>query len=88
MLHNNAAWLSARCERQLDVAMRHAKEAVKLSPKNASYLDTLAETHFRMGNREAALRFSRQAVRLSPHNKTITGQLYRFENDPLPNEKN
>ena len=41
--HNNLAWLAANCGRDADEAMTHAKRAVELKPKNAAYLDTLAE---------------------------------------------
>jgi tetratricopeptide (TPR) repeat protein len=33
--HNSAAWMSACCRRNLDDALKHAEEAVKLEPKNA-----------------------------------------------------
>jgi len=83
-LHNNLAWLAARCDRQIDASMRHATQADELAPENGSYLATLAEVHFRQGNREAAVRYSRKAVKSSPDRDSLREQLARFENDPLP----
>ncbi len=83
-LHNNMAWLAARCGRQIDVAMEHATRAVELAPENGGYLDTLAEVYFRQGNREAAVRYSKLAVQFSPDRESLREQLARFINDPLP----
>nr|MBC8868180.1 hypothetical protein [Planctomycetota bacterium] len=83
-LHNNIAWMSARCGRRLDNALQHAERAIELAPNNASYLDTAAECHFRLGDREAAIRYSRQAVELRPESESLKRQLDRFQNAPLP----
>ena len=80
---NNLAWLSARCRRQLDQALAHAQEAVRLQPENPSYLDTLAEVHFQRGDREQAIRWSQAAVKLSPRYKAFQDQLARFQTAPL-----
>jgi tetratricopeptide (TPR) repeat protein len=77
MLNNNLAWLAARCNRRLDDALRHAQRAVELEP-NAAHLDTLAEVHFRRGDRERAVEYSEQAVALDPRNQTLRSQLDRF----------
>lgn len=83
-LHNNIAWMSARCGRRLDEALQHAERATELAPSNASYLDTVAECHFRLGDREAAIRYSRQAVDLRPGSESLKRQFDRFQNAPLP----
>lgn len=83
-LHNNLAWLAARCGRRIDVAMEHARKAVELAPQNGSYLDTLAEVYFHQGDREAAVRYSKLAVQMSPGQSSLRDQLARFSNDPLP----
>ncbi len=84
LLNNDSAWLLARCNRRLDEALRRAEKAVNLAPNNASYLDTLAEVRFRMGDRESALRYSRRAVDLRPGYEPLREQLQRFRNEPLP----
>ena len=83
-LHNNLAWLAARCGRRIDVAFEHATKAVALAPHNGSYLDTLAEVHFCQGDRESAIRYSKRAVQLSPDRDALREQLSRFISDPLP----
>jgi tetratricopeptide (TPR) repeat protein len=83
-LHNNLAWLSARCGRRLQDALEHARQAVALEPDSAAYLDTLAEVQFRLGDRQAAVRASRRAVQLRPGDETLRRQLERFEHEPLP----
>jgi tetratricopeptide (TPR) repeat protein len=84
LLHNNLAWVSARCHRRLDNALQHALRAVELDPDNAAYLDTLAEAHFHLGDRDAAVRHSRRAVELQPQDATLKEQFRRFEQAPLP----
>jgi tetratricopeptide (TPR) repeat protein len=84
LLHNNLAWLSARCHRRLAEALQHARQANELVPNNAAYLDTLAEAQFRLGDRDAAIRHSRRAVQLRPQDESLKKQLARFERDPLP----
>ena len=84
MAHNNLAWLDSRSRRHLDEALKHAETAVRLRPRTAAYLDTLAEVHFALGNREKALELSTKAVKLAPYDKELSGQRDRFQNAPLP----
>jgi tetratricopeptide (TPR) repeat protein len=77
-LHNDCAWLAANCRRDLEKALEHAKEAVKLEPKAAGYIDTLAEVHFRRGEKDKALEFMKQCIALKPRNPYYRKQLERF----------
>ncbi|HYT90187.1 MAG TPA: tetratricopeptide repeat protein, partial [Gemmataceae bacterium] len=77
--HNAFAWLAARCRRQLDRAMGHAQEAVRLAPDSAGYLDTLAEVHFQRGEQAEALRLMRRCVELAPAREYYRRQLKRIE---------
>jgi tetratricopeptide (TPR) repeat protein len=81
MLNNNLAWLAARCGRRLEEALHHAQRAVELEP-NAAHLDTLAEVHFRLGNREKAIEYSQRAVSIDPGSDTLRKQLQRFRAAP------
>ncbi len=77
--HNNVAWLAARCNRQLDRALKHAAAAVALVPENAAYVDTLAEVHFRRGDRQKAIEFSKRCIELDPNEEHFRRQLERFQ---------
>ena len=76
---NALAWLAARCYRDLDEALAHAQRAVALAPKNAGYLDTLAEVHFQRGDRDEAMEVMKQAISLEPKRQYLAQQLKRFE---------
>lgn len=84
LLHNNLAWATARCHRRLDEALLHAEKAVELEPISAGYIDTLAEVHFHLGDRDEAIRLSERSVALRPTATTLQAQLARFRSAPLP----
>lgn len=77
--HNNLAWLTARCRRQLDVGLEHARKAVELAPQNAGHLDTLAEVRFQRGERAEAVELMKKCVELEPKHEYFRKQLRRFE---------
>jgi predicted Zn-dependent protease len=76
--HNNTAWLFARCGRHLDEALTHARQATNLEPGRTSYVDTLAEVHFQLGQYAEAIRCAEQCVRAEPRNTHYRSQLERF----------
>jgi tetratricopeptide (TPR) repeat protein len=77
--HNSLAWLAARCGRRLEEALEHSRRAVQLAPRNAAYLATLAEVHFRRGERAKALELIKQCVELAPKNEAFRKRLQRWE---------
>jgi tetratricopeptide (TPR) repeat protein len=77
--HNEMAWLAARCRRDLDKALEHARRAVALKPKEVSYLDTLAEVHFQRGEREKAVELMTKCLDMDPKNEFYRRQLRRYE---------
>src|SRR5205807_1085485 len=77
--HNTLAWLGALCRRHLDAAEEHANTAVKLTPDNAGYLDTLAEVNFQRGNAARAKELMQRCVELEPKNDYFRKQLKRIE---------
>ena len=75
---NDLAWLAARCDRRLDEALLYAKQATELAPHRASYLDTLAEVHFRRGKVAEAVACSERCLALEPNNRYFQEQATRF----------
>ncbi len=89
--HNQAAWLAASARRELDTALEDAKRATALSPSNTSYQDTLAEVHFRRGDRAAAVAIMKTLVeRTIGRRPYFQHQLERFQTgdvaSPPPDE--
>jgi tetratricopeptide (TPR) repeat protein len=76
--HNQLAWLAARCRRDLDNALTHARQAVNLRPAEVGYHDTLAEVCFQRGDRERALAENEQCLRLAPQNTYYRRQRERI----------
>lgn len=90
LVHNAAAWLAAGCRRDLDAAIEHARTAVAQAPKNAGFLDTLAEVHFQRGEQAKAVELMNKCLTLEPRNTYFAKQLRRFEvgdrDAPVPPE--
>jgi len=80
---NSVAWVMANCRRDLDEALKYAAKAVELEPRNAGYLDTLAEVNFRKGNRDKALELMKKCVELDQKNGYFKRQLARFKDQPF-----
>ncbi len=59
---NELAWMSACCGRRLDESLVFAQTAVDLKPDDYQTLDTLAEVHFRKGDRQAAIALETKAA--------------------------
>ena len=76
--HNQLAWAQAKCRRDLDDALGHARRAVELDPKSTACLDTLAETHFQRGEVQQAIEVMNRCVELEPKDKRHQQQLERF----------
>ena len=65
--YNSAAWMASRACRELPDAHNKIRKALSFRPRQAAYLDTMAEVWFAEGNREKAVEWSRKAVRESFH---------------------
>jgi tetratricopeptide (TPR) repeat protein len=76
--HNNLAWMYARCDQRLEEALGHAQLAVKLSSRAPTYIDTLAEAHFRLGHYDEAIELAEECVKLDPRHHHYRKQLERF----------
>jgi tetratricopeptide (TPR) repeat protein len=77
--HNNLAWLAVNCGRDMDEAMSHAKRAVELKPRNAAYLDTLAEVQYRRRDYDGAIKTMTRCLELQPGVSRHREQIERFE---------
>jgi len=77
--HNSLGWLAARCRRRLDTGLVYARKAVALEPKNAAFLDTLAEVHFQRGERNKAVALMKTCIGYEPKREYFRQQLRRFE---------
>jgi tetratricopeptide (TPR) repeat protein len=75
---NDLAWMSARCNRRLDEALQFARRAIELSPKTASYIDTLGEVHFRRGEVAEAIECGEHCLEIEPGNEGYQKQLDRY----------
>ena len=78
---NDWAWSAALCDRNLQLAEKRSRLAVKLAPGNANLLDTLAEVLFRQGRVEEAVKTQEKASQLAPLSKysSFRSKLTRFK---------
>ena len=72
--YNSAAWMASRASRDLDDALEKIRTALSMRPKQAAYLDTMAEVWFAKKNREKAVEWSRKAVQDSFHGGYSTSE--------------
>jgi tetratricopeptide (TPR) repeat protein len=79
---NSMAWLCARCQQHLPEALELATAATKQRPNDPQLLDTLAEVHFAMGERDEAIRIETRALELAPNHPFYKFQLDRFGRRP------
>ncbi|MCU0794798.1 MAG: hypothetical protein MUF31_02575 [Akkermansiaceae bacterium] len=81
---NSLAWIASRACRRLDEAEALVTRALDLMPRQAAYLDTLAEVHFARRDRGKAVEFSLQAVVRDPSDSGLLRQYVRFAEAPFP----
>jgi len=74
---NNTAWLCACCNRSLDKAKELATLAVE-KEGSPTYIDTLAEVEFRLGNQVKALELSLLGREMDPRDDQHRKQIRRF----------
>ena len=80
---NSAAWLAANCQRELDKALKFAEEAVKADPNSLGYRESLAEVHFRRGDREKALALMSKLAEEAPRSRLFRRQIERYQNGKI-----
>lgn len=77
LIANNLAWLSAKCGSDLQRAHQLASRVVEQRPID-TYLDTLAEVEFTLGNTAKAIELSAQCRSKKPRDPHHVRQLERF----------
>ncbi|MFC1497651.1 hypothetical protein ACFLS1_04135 [Verrucomicrobiota bacterium] len=82
--HNALGWLTAVTRERLAEGLKHAQRAVELEPQKTICLDTLAEIHFQLNNKEQAIEVMKKCIKLAPEDFHFVEQLKRFRaGDPL-----
>jgi predicted Zn-dependent protease len=81
------ATLAANCRRELDAGLEYAKAAVKADPAATGYRETLAEVHFRRGERDKAFEVMTKLAAEDPTNRLYKRQLVRYRSGALDSPK-
>jgi tetratricopeptide (TPR) repeat protein len=68
---NNLAWLYAQKGEYLSRALRYAQQANELVKNYPSFMDTLAEVHYRMGEKDKAKEILKKALSLDPKSEYL-----------------
>jgi uncharacterized Ntn-hydrolase superfamily protein len=78
-LLNQIALILATNDIDRDRALELSKRAVKLVPGNSTFLNTMAECHYRLGNYDAAIAIVSELVAKEPANDLFWRQLQKFK---------
>ncbi len=76
--HNLYAWLAAKTFGDLDQAIDHSMESLRLNPSSASYFDTLAACFAAKENYVEAVRAQSRAASLDPFSSKLRVRLTRY----------
>ena len=77
------ATLAGRCGRKLDDGLKHGKAAVAADPGSPQYRESLAEVHFRRGERDAAVKRMQELLDEQPRHPLYRRQLARYRAAPF-----
>ncbi len=80
---NNLAWDYAQKGTNLDAALKYAERAVELSNNFPTFIDTLAEVHLKMGDKEKAITLLEKAISLDPKSGYLQTRLNELEGKPV-----
>lgn len=78
-LLNGLAWQLAQTGLGLDAAYKYAQKAVKLTPRDANVMDTLAEVYYRRGDAARAVVIEQPLVKKYAGRVDFQRQLAKFE---------
>ena len=74
---NNLAWVYAVQGIHLREGIRLSRRSLRLRPQAPSYMDTLAELLYKVGDTERAVQIVRQAIALDPNNPELRAHLHK-----------
>lgn len=78
LYNNNLAWINSTNKVHLDEALKHAELAVKNEPDNPTYMDTLADVCFNLGQVDRAISLMEKCLKLNPRSEHYSKQIKRF----------
>lgn len=81
---NTAAWFASRSLLRLKEARSLLEKALALRPRQPAYLDTMAEIHFALKQRDEAIRWSSLGLLHAPGDPLLRRQHERFLKAPFP----
>jgi tetratricopeptide (TPR) repeat protein len=84
---NSLATLAANCRRELAAGLKYAEEAVTADPASVPFRETLAEVHFRRGDRDKALAVMTTLAGEEPRNPLFKRQLARYRTGAIDGPK-
>ena len=76
---NRLAWFCSIEMDCLDRGVQMSRKSLDFSPDNPSYLDTLAELHYKKGERKKSLEYIKKAIMINPKNIYYRLQLRKFK---------
>ncbi|MFT5906044.1 MAG: tetratricopeptide (TPR) repeat protein, partial [Cryomorphaceae bacterium] len=97
--HNTLAWVLSRAVRKIDTGIKHSEKALRITPFEASYIDTMGELYHAKGDRKKAIQWGEKAVMASKYGRldtfgrsssakmrtySLSNQLERFRTQPHP----
>lgn len=78
LFNNNLAWICTTNKKHLQVALVHAEKVVKNEPENSTYIDTLADVCFNLGQIDRAIQLMEKCLSIDPKSEHYNQQIKRF----------
>ena len=78
LYNNNLAWINTTNKKHLEEALTLAEKVVQNEPDNPTYLDTLADVCFNLGQVDRAIEIMEKCLRLNPRSEHYNIQIKRF----------
>ena len=73
--YNNYAYSLAERNKNIQLALELAQNAIRLEPKSAPYLDTVGWIYFKLNNYDEALKYIKESLSIDKENSTIQDHL-------------